>query len=465
MLNDGLDAKETLRYQRSMHQRGRDMFKIDKVNIENFRSIGRSAIPLHHQLTVFVGDNGTGKTAILDAVALGLDTVVASIGNRLPIGKPGRLGDFRIIGDEGLDGPRTDGEPVLIGLMFGELEIKTELWLRRSKLGRGRVSAASPRAPIKQLIGEFGTDANDLLPIVVAYGEDRAAGRRRDARSMTSFSVKDRLAGYEDALDSRAVYAEAVHWFEAVENFELREQRERGPEYQEPRLRCVRRALELALEGVRNPRMVGSPPRLVVDETMEGRRGATLPVDQLSSGYRVVLALTMDLARRMATLNPDMADPLESPGIVLIDEVDLHLHPKWQQSVVPTLLKTFPNVQFVLTTHSPQILTTIDPDNIRILRWSDGELHLDAPPSTDGAKSGRLLEEIMGVEERPPARYSEFVTKLEQYRRLVREGGWDSDEAKLLFDDLGKLSPDDPELIALAFERERFEAQRRRSRS
>lgn len=117
----------------------------------------------------------------------------------------------------------------------------------------------------------------------------------------------------------------------------------------------------------------------------EGQEARLLTAGQLSSGFRTMLAVAMDLARRMAALNPHMENPTESPGVVLIDEIDLHLHPRWQQLVIKGLVEAFPNVQFIMSTHSPQVLTTLREENILKLRWENDRLEFESLPSTEGA--------------------------------------------------------------------------------
>jgi predicted ATP-binding protein involved in virulence len=212
------------------------------------------------------------------------------------------------------------------------------------------------------------------------------------------------------------------------------------------------------IENVSNLRMTGSPPRLMVDFLLPSGRTEPLYLDQLSGGYKLILSLVIDLARRMAMINPGLEDPLQSEGIVMIDEIDLHLHPKWQQRIVHQLRRTFPNIQFILTTHSPQVLTTLKPENIRKISWHGDDIHFDEIPSTYGAESGRVLSEVMEVEERPPENDVEFVGILKKYRELVAAGAWDSDEATEALSELHRLSPDDPVLVSLALERRRLAA-------
>jgi predicted ATP-binding protein involved in virulence len=169
----------------------------------------------------------------------------------------------------------------------------------------------------------------------------------------------------------------------------------------------------------------------------------------LSDGHRAILALVMDLVRNMSEVNslaqfPENQSYLDSPAIVVIDEVELHLHPSWQQTVLPNLLKIFPQTQFVVTTNSPQVLSSISSQHIRIL--DQGEL-LPWPEDiqTEGAESGRLLQLIMGVDQRP--RDNKWVKKLFDYGTLINKrqfGKKINDLSKELYNHFGR---NDPQLL------------------
>lgn len=183
----------------------------------------------------------------------------------------------------------------------------------------------------------------------------------------------------------------------------------------------------------------------------------TINIFQASKGQLVYLALIADLARRLISLNPTLNNPLNGQGIVLIDEIELHLHPEWQQNIIRNLTSTFPNVQFVVTTHSPQVLSTVSKKNIRKLSENiHGEEIIAIPMAESYARSSsEVLSTVMHVEPIPnfPER-----KKLERYRKIVEQGDFRSEEATNLLHDLTlALGSDHEELISLSIVRRRRE--------
>lgn len=160
-----------------------------------------------------------------------------------------------------------------------------------------------------------------------------------------------------------------------------------------------------------------------------------------------MLAVASDLARRMALANPHLSDPLASEAIVLIDEIELHLHPDWQQRVLIDLNRTFPNTQFIVSTHSPQVLTTVRPEQIiRLRSVGDNVIAERKTAPTFGNEAGNVLSSVMGVQERPDT--NPFSKKLSRYRELIAFGSGGSEEAQGLRAELNELSPQDPALAA-----------------
>ncbi|HBP53057.1 MAG TPA: hypothetical protein DD643_01300 [Synechococcus sp. UBA8638] len=414
---------------RSMHKSTeRRSWKLDRVEIENYRAIGKLHLPLDRDLTVLHGENGHGKTSVLSAIAMSLESI-----------------RMFLLGLSSVDFRKVDSH-----LRVGLTTVGGMAWDRQGMVDPRSVLQEQS---LQDLKGEMdaiisadqeGTEPLDL-PIVAFYDTDRAVldPPQHRSKSRTEFP---RYEALRDALSARADFEDTVHWFHAKENEELREQKERLDfGHQRNDLKAVRKAIEAMLPGVSNPRIGYGPLCFVVSVQPDDGEPEKLSIDQLSGGYRIMLALAADLARRMAQGNPHLEDPLQSEAVVLIDEVELHLHPSWQQRVLADLTRTFPNTQFIVSTHSPQVLTTVKPEHVVELWWEQGEIvagSVGAP--TYGAKAGDVLATVMGVKERPDG--NEFVKKLAQYTALVAEGKGESPEAISLRQELDALSPRDSEL-------------------
>ena len=403
--------------------------KLKRVKIENFRAIERLELQLDPSLTVYHGDNAHGKTSILSAIAVGLGSI------------PRLLPDVSSIGFL-----KTDRRQ--LKSLHVELTTANGLAWRRTMGPRGRRAALRDlKEAMEAIVDADREEAPPLdLPIVAFYDTDRTVfdKPRSRRRFKTEFS---RYAALDGALSARTDFKEFFKWFYEKEYEELSQQRERRDfNFRLPDLDAVRRAIRSMVSGLSEPRTKLSPLRLVVSMKARPRgRPKELSVDQLSGGYRIMLALTADLARRMAQGNPHLDDPLASEAIVLIDEIELHLHPLWQQQVLLDLSRTFPNTQFIVSTHSPQVLTTIQPEHIVALRLENGRIAAgQVSAATYGAEAGDVLSAVMDVAERP--RRNDFVKCLEKYMRFVGHGRGETEKAISLRRKLERLSPRDPAL-------------------
>ncbi len=276
------------------------------------------------------------------------------------------------------------------------------------------------------------------MPLVAYYGTNRAirdeVQRRRGFKQ--KFSRFDALVG---TLEPDSSFRSAFEWFNAMEDLERREQQtKRDFDYRMPELQWVRKAIEQMLNGgLVEPRTLVRPLRFVIDKVNEDGSRQTLRISQLSDGYKIVLGLVMDLARRMVEANPTtqtkpgISSPLELPAIVLIDEIDLHLHPKWQQQVLGDLIRTFPNTQFIVTTHSPQVISTVHTASIRVLGLDVNGNQVAAMPlaHTYGEQSNSVLRTVMQVDPQPPINEKADLLRLTEW---VDQGLGDTDEAKIL---------------------------------
>lgn len=201
------------------------------------------------------------------------------------------------------------------------------------------------------------------------------------------------------------------------------------------KLQCVCQAIELFtdFENIHIERQ--DAPKMFVEKD-----GEKLDVNQLSQGEKSLLALVGDIARRLAILNPSLDNPLQGEGVVLIDEVDLHLHPKWQQNLIDKLTKTFPNVQFILTTHSPHIVS--DNPDVLVYILDNGELR--PYNNAYGEDVNTLLNGVFGVSEFTP----EIAEQFTEVRRAISHK--ELDRAENIIQELSnKLSPNNSELLRL----------------
>ena len=402
--------------------------KLASVEIENFRAIEKLTLSLDPRLTVLHGANAHGKTSVLGAIAAGLGAIPDLLSG---VFERGFL-------DTDLRADALDSS-VVLNAVDG---ISWSGMVTRGQPGRGYVSA------LRDKMDEIFSDCNEgrtvELPIVAFYDTDRVIFDRTERWS--DFKKEfTRYSAFEGALSSRTNFQELFEWFYFKENEELREQRERCDfGYRLADLSSVRHAISSMINDVSEPHMEMNPPRFMVS-IGTGRNSEKLALDQSSGGYRAVLALAADLAWRMAQGNPHLDDPLESEAIVLIDEVDLHLHPSWQQRILNDLARTFPNVQFVVSTHSPQVLTTVGPEHIvELYREEDGRVVAGSPASaTYGAEAGDVLTSVMRVDERPE---NDFKIALDGYRRLVSNGDGESPKARDIRKQLERMSPHDPAL-------------------
>ncbi|WP_312733889.1 AAA family ATPase, partial [Escherichia coli] len=155
-------------------------------------------------------------------------------------------------------------------------------------------------------------------------------------------------------------------------------------------LTAVRTAISRFMPGFSNLR-VRRKPRLHMSID---KNGQTLNVLQLSQGEKSLMALVGDIARRLAMMNPMLENPLNGEGIVLIDEVDMHLHPTWQRTIIQRLTTTFPHCQFVLTTHSPLVIS--DCKDVLVYSLDDGEL--TQLPSLYGQDANTVLLNVMDTD-------------------------------------------------------------------
>lgn len=416
--------------------------KIKQLSLTHYRRFSDFCIDFDAQVTVLVARNGAGKSSILDALATALGLFLT----RLP-------------GVSGISPRDTDFQVKPDGSKPAYMRIRCESangvkWDRTEKRDKSvktkkQIPPALGHSDLHKYVDQF-IDANNegrdyQLPVFIHYGTGRAvfAVPQRKRGFKKAFS---RFDSFDGALESRANFKRFVEYFYFLEDRENREQKARNTfAFELPELHAIRQAISRLMPEFANPRSA-HPAGLMVDWTV-GSVVKQLRIEQLSDGYRTTLAMLMDIAARMAEANPASSDPLATEGVILIDEVDLHLHPGWQQRILPDLMRAFPNVQFIVTTHSPQVVSTVKPESLRVIDWDGEQAKLVPVDFSLGAESQQMLTEVLGVQPRSPV---EIVQQLQEYQQLVADNQWTSPRALELRRRLDEWGAEhEPELLRL----------------
>jgi len=407
--------------------------RIDSLHLINFKGFADQLFSFPRSLDaqpggngsfhVLIGQNGRGKTSALDALAVAVGSWLLGV----------RGEDSRHIWSEDIrvkviqygDTARIERQlPVSVeaqGQVLGQpLRWKRELRSKRTTSALAR----NIKALAEKTIQAMQSGGAVTLPLIAYYGTGRLWQEPRDLRTTatddTAQEVRitdtftddlagafaSRLAGYRYSIDPRTSPRELLRWLHFEQQLALQERQE------STQFQIVKAALQQAIEGCRR---VEYHLRLGLLVDIDGQ--PRLPFGMLSDGQRNMLALVGDLAIKAAQLNPHLGVNalLQTPGVVLIDELDLHLHPRWQQHIVEDLRRLFPEVQFIATTHSPFIIQTL----------RAGELiSLDTQPIPETGNLGveeiaRGLMDVPRPEVSP--RYQEMVAVAKNYLTHLEE--------------------------------------------
>ena len=407
---------------------------LEKLKLHNFRCYEKLEMDFNRQLTVLVGKNGSGKTTVLEAIAIALGTwfVGFNIVNAKGINK--RTDPLRKAYQIGATDDVQTQFPVEIEA-WGKIEESKEQilhWKRELYTPTGTMTTKDAKeiveyaAEYQKAISEGRTDI--YLPIVAYYGTGRLWDYHRQKR-IDVFKVSSRTNGYIDCLDGTANVKLMMDWFQIMTINKYQRQEENLES--NPELDTVYLAMEKCLTNLSGYSDVKirynmGTQELDVYYSEQDKQRMRIPLNQLSDGYKGMISLVADIAYRMATLNPQLGTEVLSKGdgVVLIDEVDLHLHPAWQQKGINNLMNIFPKVQFIVSTHAPAVISSVKTDKLRIL--SNKEVCMTAN-QVYGKDVNSVMKEIMGVNDRP----DQFVELFEKFYRLLSEKKYDEAGAVL----------------------------------
>ncbi|MGT4674973.1 retron Ec78 anti-phage system effector ATPase PtuA [Aeromonas caviae] len=428
-------------------------FLLSEINLVNFRRFNNIKVRFENDITVFIGGNGIGKTTVVDAITKVLSWIVSGIEKEGKNGSPIRYQEIN------------NNEQCyfsdLNALFYFGLKTKVNGTISRAKLGSAdkRDSNVVELKSIANVWRVINANAMINLPVFSCYSVARSHPAKRSMRPVVkepSLMRASRFDAYAGALDGAGKFDDFIDWFielhkrtsnngyfdiDVLENqvkklkvlsendhdfvlmyeqkksdLSLARDNVKDSQY-ESDLKQMMTVIDAVVKVVPSIENIWVETGSGVDEIKVSNDGNIVSLSQLSDGQRVLLGLVSDLARRLVMLNPNIENPLEGQGIVLIDEVELHLHPAWQQGIVLALRNTFPNIQFILTTHSPQILSTVDKKCIRQFYYDErGLLQTKAPDfQTRGVTSADILARIMNtnsIPDIPEARLVEDFSRL-----------------------------------------------------
>jgi predicted ATP-binding protein involved in virulence len=441
--------------------------KLTKLTLANFRGFDQIDLGFADDVTVIAGVNGVGKSGVLKALtsALSLALPKFTVSRESPLGlndtdvQSGKAGlsmsvtlgldTTRVIVDITRAAPlAADKAETLIkrrdDLRFAtretkkgskeEQEINDEIRLIELKLDQ-----ASDIAGVRILPDDDANVGDELVaslkgdskqPLAVFYTTSRLLSRLPPTLPKTK--KIDAATAYDKALNQLEVSLnEFANWYRIVGSAAATATKDRL-------FQQLEQAITTFLPEVRNLRLHdGRPPRFSVTKS-----GKPLFLEQLSDGERGLLALVFDLTRRLAIANPDSDNPIaEGVALVLIDEIELHLHPKWQRDVLQRLRDIFKACQFVVTTHSPLVLGEVEARCVRFLEFVNGRVGVTVPTEAYGMDANRILQEFMGA----PVRNREVDGELKALFELIDLERFDDARAAIGALER-KLGEDEPEL-------------------
>jgi hypothetical protein len=374
--------------------------RLQRLELENFRGFEKLVLDFEPDLTVLVGANGSGKTSILEAVVHAWGTGHLNLIDLPP------TATYQVVR---LTCSGADGVHPLVGFE----------WQRGAdNLWGGNAYGRENRPPLSM------------------YRVNRQVRDQTPDPARTSYSQK--WSAQDQWQDASASYEDFFHWLKALEDIENEQVRYEGGN-PNPQLAAVKRAVLELLPEFQEIRVRRHMPPFSEKPVLMLRKGdIELPFDALSEGERTTIAMVGDIARRLVLLGQH-EDPLQTAATVLIDEIEQHAHPGWQRQILRRLRQTFPNVQLITTTHSPVIVSEVEPRHLRVLK----DFALVPPEHGPGRDANAVLEDVFGV----PRRKQDVQEALDALAKAIEDERFD--EADQLLARLDTMIPGgaDPDIV------------------
>ncbi len=402
--------------------------KINSIKIIDFRGIQEKTFSFNPHFNVLIGENGSGKTSILEALAASINPYV-SVSQQRNI-RPIRKEDVRV---ESF-GINIEKKLKTTLTVNGTIDDKPIEWvIKKSHLDFGYMQGDDKaiKEVAKSHLSELSDNGgqNVVLPVFNYLGCNRLFSE--PSQSLKTLPKGSRYEGYYNCLDSASSIKRFASWFKTMELSLLQ-----GNDTAKWRAQVVKRAVKNCLEGWETIFFGIEEDQLMAIKATQGKE--ILPFNYLSDGQRNIIGIVADIAYRCVLLNPylELEATNQSPGIVLIDELDLHLHPKWQRTIVQKLKQTFPKIQFITTTHSPFIIQSLKNNELIDLQGKN----MDDDYNMIGLEE--IVEGEMGIKEANRSeRFIDMKKVADEYYKLVIQGKdtTKQEEMKIIKSKLEKL--------------------------
>ncbi|MHC8356207.1 AAA family ATPase [Pseudomonas sp. LB3P81] len=407
--------------------------RLDRLHIQNFRCYEDATFDFQPGFNLVVGVNGSGKTSLLQAVATAfVDFAAATTGKSQTFLSEE---DIRFVIDKFEGRSRFERRyPVQLAASGGIFD-RSQWGIHIDRQDLPHLSDILLDVEVTEKISRIDKGESVDLPVLAFYRSDR---RWKGAAVSSEFAASQRLSrldGYNDWNDAAANLKDFESWIigKTLERMQWLLEAGSPISGKETELTWVNAAIKHGIAGAVGIRYDLRLQSLMVDMIDD----KTFPFNDLSDGQRGMVALFTDIARRMCILNPHMGKDVlkNTSGVVIIDELDIHLHPAWQRNIVPALKTAFPKIQFIAASHSPQIIGSLKPEEVIVLNNGDAS----HPRVTYGLDSSSVLEEVMGVTQREP----EIERLLSELFSTLEDN--DLKKAQSQLQALKKKAPDLPE--------------------